>query len=240
MGDDPVARGTALVTAFVLCSACRRHFRSAEPRCPFCDGVGVDVARPASRLGRPSRAGRLVHRLLLGATVSPALGCGGPTPAPKVDLAHVAPSASVAAPRASASASATPSAEVLPEGPPRRLIPIYGSVEIRILQQIPFAPGSHAIMSAAEPTLEEIAKVLKDNPALRVEVEGHADETERAAEALSGHRAEVVVARLTALGVDPGRLVKRALGATKPVVSNATKEGRAKNRRVSFLVIDQP
>lgn len=44
---------------------------------------------------------------------------------------------------------------------------------------------------------------------------------------------------LVSKGVDPTRLVARGYGETKPIDSNETAEGRAKNRRVAFTILQQ-
>lgn len=200
-----------------------------------------EVAPPAGS-SRSSRAGRLVRGWLLGATVVPVVGCGAPQVEPGDGLrgdSSGAPAPGVAAstntPAAPASASAAVSAE-----PPRRVIPIYGSTEIRILNKVFFPAGSSQIPQSSDAMLEEVAKVLKDNPELRVEVEGHSDGTEPDGEALSGRRADAVIVRLTKAGVDATHLTRRAFSATQPAAPNDSSESRAKNRRVSFRVIEGP
>jgi outer membrane protein OmpA-like peptidoglycan-associated protein len=55
---------------------------------------------------------------------------------------------------------------------------------------------------------------------------------------LSENRANAVVEYLVAKGIDPGRLVPRGYGETRPIADNRTKEGRMKNRRIEFKVIE--
>jgi len=86
-------------------------------------------------------------------------------------------------------------------------------------------------------TLNMIVDILKNNPEIRFEVQGHTDNSGAAAHnlALSQQRADAVRQQLVAMGVDGGRLAAKGLGDTKPIADNATAEGRANNRRVEFI-----
>ena len=90
----------------------------------------------------------------------------------------------------------------------------------------------------SRPTLEEIAKLLKKSPKLRVLVVGHTDGAgERTYnQNLSRKRADAVVKILTSrYGIAPSRLVPAGVGMLAPAASNRTEEGRAKNRRVELV-----
>jgi len=86
-------------------------------------------------------------------------------------------------------------------------------------------------------TLNEVAKLLKQNPGLRLEVGGHTDSDGDGAsnQKLSEARADAVRKALVDLGVDGARLTSKGYGATQPIDSNATPEGKANNRRVEFV-----
>ncbi len=88
-------------------------------------------------------------------------------------------------------------------------------------------------------TLNMVAGVMKNNPDIKFEIEGHTDNTGNAAHnlTLSQQRAESVKAELVSLGIDSSRLTTKGLGDTKPIDSNDTPEGRANNRRVEFVKI---
>ena len=105
-------------------------------------------------------------------------------------------------------------------------------------QGIYFATGSAEILPQSTPTLKEIQGMLDEHPELKLEVEGHTDNVGDAAanQALSERRAQSVVAYLTAAGVDASRLTAKGYGATRPVGSNTTAEGRAANRRVELAI----
>jgi len=84
--------------------------------------------------------------------------------------------------------------------------------------------------------LDEAASILKKNPDLKVEIDGHTDSTGPAAYnmKLSENRAKAVMDYFVAKGIDPKRLATKGFGLTRPAASNDTKEGRAKNRRVEL------
>jgi outer membrane protein OmpA-like peptidoglycan-associated protein len=80
-------------------------------------------------------------------------------------------------------------------------------------------------------------KLLKENPGLKLAIEGHTDDVgaKPANEKLSRDRAAAVVDALAAAGIARDRLKSSGAGADKPVADNATSEGRAKNRRVELV-----
>jgi len=90
----------------------------------------------------------------------------------------------------------------------------------------------------SEPVLKEIAKLLQQNPKLKLHVVGHTDSVGELTYnmKLSQARANAVVEELVSkYGVDAKRLKAHGVGPLSPVVSNNTEEGRAKNRRVELV-----
>ncbi|MDD4356636.1 MAG: OmpA family protein [Smithellaceae bacterium] len=85
--------------------------------------------------------------------------------------------------------------------------------------------------------LQHVVTLLKDNPGLKLEVQGHTDDqgSDDYNLKLSQRRAETVVAYLGLFNIDTGRLVPKGYGESKPVMPNTTEEGRAKNRRVELV-----
>lgn len=86
------------------------------------------------------------------------------------------------------------------------------------------------------PTLEQVLKVLTDDPKLNVEVGGHTDNVGKPEYnlGLSDRRAATVKDWLVAHGVAASRLSSHGYGDTQPVVKNDTEEHRAENRRVEL------
>lgn len=85
--------------------------------------------------------------------------------------------------------------------------------------------------------LQHVITLMKDNPELNIEVQGHTDDqgSDDYNLKLSQRRAETVLAYLGLFGIDTSRLVPKGYGESKPVMPNNTEEGRAKNRRVELV-----
>ncbi|MEA1945973.1 MAG: OmpA family protein [Thermodesulfobacteriota bacterium] len=98
---------------------------------------------------------------------------------------------------------------------------------------------SAEIKSEAFPMLDEAVSILKKNPELKVEVDGHTDNIGSAEYnlKLSERRANAVMEYFVDKGVEAERLTIKGFGLTMPAVSNDTKEGRAKNRRVTLTPV---
>ena len=105
-------------------------------------------------------------------------------------------------------------------------------------QGIYFDTGSDGIRPESAPTLKEIGDMLKEHGDLKLAIEGHTDNVGAAASnhTLSEKRAAAVRQYLIdKYSIDGARLVAKGLGATKPVGSNDTPEGRQNNRRVELV-----
>ena len=108
----------------------------------------------------------------------------------------------------------------------------------KALQGIQFESGKDVIKKSSNAILNEVVKVMNENPSYNLEINGHTDNKGTAAMNLnlSQRRAEAVMTYLTKHGVDASRQSAKGYGLTMPVADNATAEGRAKNRRVEFKV----
>ena len=106
------------------------------------------------------------------------------------------------------------------------------------LYGILFDTNSATVKPESMSTLDEIAKLLKGQPGLRLLVVGHTDNigTFELNMDLSQRRAASVVQTLTSkFGADPKRLTPVGVSFASPVASNKTDEGKAKNRRVQLV-----
>jgi outer membrane protein OmpA-like peptidoglycan-associated protein len=103
-----------------------------------------------------------------------------------------------------------------------------------------FDTGKAELKPESAPALTEIAKLLKEDPSLKVYVVGHTDMLADLATnvRLSQARAQSVVNALVSQhGIAAARLIPYGDGPYAPVASNRTEEGRAKNRRVELVEI---
>lgn len=101
-----------------------------------------------------------------------------------------------------------------------------------------FDTGKSVIKPESEPSLAEIAKLLKGDASLKVHVVGHTDNVGgiESNMKLSRDRANAVVQALVEkYGINAARLKAYGVGPLSPVASNDTEEGKAKNRRVELV-----
>jgi len=113
---------------------------------------------------------------------------------------------------------------------------------ITIGEKVQFATGSAEILPVSHGLLDEVAKVLTDNPQIELlQVEGHTDSTGTAAinRKLSQQRAESVMSYLSSKGVGAGRMKPRGFGPDRPIADNNTDAGKDQNRRVEFNILKQ-
>ena len=103
-------------------------------------------------------------------------------------------------------------------------------------RDILFDFDSKRIKKVFGPVLNNVVQIMQANPKLQITVEGHTDSTGSAAynQKLSEERASAVKQTLIQEGVDAARLQDKGFGESKPVASNANREGRAHNRRVVY------
>ena len=107
------------------------------------------------------------------------------------------------------------------------------------VNDINFATNSAEITKASELILDELMGFLKENPTIKIRIEGHTDNVGRHEDnmALSNDRAFTVMGYLQEHGIAAARLTFKGQGPTKPVAPNETPEGRARNRRTEFVIV---
>jgi OOP family OmpA-OmpF porin len=109
------------------------------------------------------------------------------------------------------------------------------------MENIAFQFDSYAVTEDQKKYLNEVATKLNERKDVYMVVIGHADNVGAAAynKVLSKKRAEAVKSYLVTQGVESGRILVESYGFERPLESNTTPEGRAKNRRVEFKFLGE-
>ena len=118
------------------------------------------------------------------------------------------------------------------------LQPIEANASI-VLKNIFFDVNQYQLKPASQIELDDVVKMLKENPLLSIQINGHTDNAGKPADnlLLSENRAKSVVNYLKSKSIDPHRLSFKGYGDTLPVGSNATEAGRSQNRRTELKVL---
>ncbi len=114
--------------------------------------------------------------------------------------------------------------------------------EILILDQVQFDTGKAVIKKVSDDLLDQVANVLREHPEIiKVEVQGHTDDRGYRAlnDTLSQARANAVMKAMIQRGISADRLTAKGYGQNRPLVENTTEEGRQKNRRVQFIIVEK-
>ena len=122
-----------------------------------------------------------------------------------------------------------------PEPPP----PVSQKI---VLRGVNFDFNKSDIRPDSRAVLDEAANELKEDPSVRISVEGYTDSvgSEEYNERLSVRRADAVFRYLVNHGVAPQRMNVVGYGESRPVATNETESGRAQNRRVELHVVNHP
>jgi outer membrane protein OmpA-like peptidoglycan-associated protein len=108
-----------------------------------------------------------------------------------------------------------------------------------ILRQLFFEKNSATILPESEDELIMLQDLMLSNPTMRIEIAGHTDESgsEELNKKLSIDRAQAVSNFMQMLEIDASRMTCKGFGSTRPLFNNDTEQGREKNRRVEFRVV---
>ena len=108
-----------------------------------------------------------------------------------------------------------------------------------LITNIEFAFNSWDLSQEESPVLNRVSDVLKRYSEYKIIIEGHTDSIGAADYnlMLSTRRARTVLRYLTKRGIEDRRMIAKGLGLSVPIASNATEAGRAKNRRVEFILV---
>jgi outer membrane protein OmpA-like peptidoglycan-associated protein len=107
--------------------------------------------------------------------------------------------------------------------------------KILIIKNLNFEGGTSKLLAESAPSLKMLLKLLKDNPTLEIEIEGHvccANDME-----LSIDRALTVLEYLVKNGINEKRLKYQGHSYNNPIASELTEEGRKQNRRVEIMIL---
>lgn len=109
------------------------------------------------------------------------------------------------------------------------------------LEGINFRQNSSKIRSESLPILDDVARVLRQYPRLKIRIEGHTDSVGRKSYnlRLSKNRAASVREYLISKGVEGRRITSEGYGEERPIAPNTTKQGRAKNRRTEIHITER-
>jgi outer membrane protein OmpA-like peptidoglycan-associated protein len=179
------------------------------------------------------------------------------TPTPKLDAARTGCAGDAERAHAITQSESDEGASVASVTRERRTpsAPVAAIEEDRIVVTSAATPGStgdaiddvlfdndrSVLLPASTATIAAVARVIAEHPEIKlVRVDGHADSRADEAhnEALSEARAAAVIDGLIRAGVDRRRLTSAAHGSREPITTNATEAGRARNRRVTFTLVE--
>jgi outer membrane protein OmpA-like peptidoglycan-associated protein/tetratricopeptide (TPR) repeat protein len=109
-----------------------------------------------------------------------------------------------------------------------------------VLNNIFFDTDSYVLKDKSITELRRVQQFLTENPQVKIEIQGHTDNTGTAAynQQLSENRARAVYQFLIQAGIPATRLSAKGFGSLYPVASNDTPEGRMQNRRIEFKVLE--
>ena len=201
------------------------------------DSAGdTDACQNAARDGKESMLCAVPLRVGLlalsggGATAEQPRTAAGEQPKPPKPAAPtptIEPAPAPPPPAASSPSTPTPKATVSTRE--IRFQPLY----------LQFETAKATMLPSSYPQLDQVVDVLRANPDLHVQVQGHTDSQgdDTANLKLSMERALAVKTYILNKGIDASRVTHRGYGATQPIDDNKTPAGRAKNRRIEIQVI---
>ncbi len=111
-----------------------------------------------------------------------------------------------------------------------------------VLENIYFSPNKFDLLPASFTSLDALVNAMKNNPALKIEVQGHTSKTSEG-EAfnmeLSQSRAQSVKEYIVSKGVPSSRVISKGYGYSKPIFTDSNEAHQAKNRRVEIMILEK-
>jgi OmpA-OmpF porin, OOP family len=110
---------------------------------------------------------------------------------------------------------------------------------VEVVGGIGFEEGLVKLLAESLPALDDVVRVLLDSPTMKLRVECHTDSSGSDSEnlSLSEGRATIVRRYLESNGIEEGRVTAAGFGETRPIDTNRTESGRARNRRVELHIV---
>jgi outer membrane protein OmpA-like peptidoglycan-associated protein len=129
------------------------------------------------------------------------------------------------------------------ENPPKSVELITDSVKVGkafVINNIYYTSNSAELKEESRGVLMAFADYLKENPKMKIEIQGHTDNVGNPAanQALSANRAFTVKSILESFGVNGDNITAKGFGSSRPVSDNTTEAGKARNRRTEFLIVE--
>lgn len=109
------------------------------------------------------------------------------------------------------------------------------------INDILFATASSDLNKKSKFILDNFAQFLKENPTIKISINGHTDNEGNAADnmTLSQDRADAVKTYLASKGISKDRLKSKGFGQTQPKVPNTSAANKAQNRRTDFVILSK-
>ena len=116
--------------------------------------------------------------------------------------------------------------------------PVVKSFETKVIDSGIFDLNSAELKPESQPIVDDLAQFMNQYPQSNVEIIGYTDSSGAADynQQLSERRAQSIADALVEEGIEASRITASGQGENNPIASNATKEGREKNRRVEITV----
>jgi len=110
-----------------------------------------------------------------------------------------------------------------------------------VINNIYYATGRADLYGDSYVVLDEFAEFLTEHPTMKIEIQGHTDNVgnEGSNIALSKDRATTVKVYLEKKGISGTRISAKGYGPSKPIADNGSTDGRSKNRRTEFLIVEK-
>ena len=126
--------------------------------------------------------------------------------------------------------------------PREEMVVVFKEDRLELTRPIHFALGKADIQPDSFFILDQVIDQIVAHDLKGLRIEGHTDSKgdDSFNKTLSQERADAVQAYLVGQGIDPGRLQATGFGEGRPVASNRTEAGRARNRRVEFHILNKP